>query len=73
MKDKTVIVIRDRVRKARFENSQNVKITAIRPEAPNRHLRSDLGSLESLRLFGCDCELGHLQRDAKRQWIIAGT
>jgi hypothetical protein len=29
MKDKTVIVIRDRVRKARFENSQNVKITAI--------------------------------------------
>ena len=28
---------------------------------------------ESLRLIGCDCELGHLQRDAKRQWIIAGT
>ncbi len=29
IKDKTVIVIRDRVRKARFENSQNIKMAAI--------------------------------------------
>jgi len=45
MKDKTVIVIRDRVRKARFENSQNVKMAAI-------SLRRRIGTSGLIWVFG---------------------
>jgi hypothetical protein len=41
-------------------------------EAPIRRLSSDWLP-EISRLTGIDGELRHLQRDAKRQWIIAGA
>ena len=57
---------------ARFDNPQNVKMTAL--SLRRRFGTSGLISVrERLRLFGGDCELGKLQRDAERQWIIAGT
>ena len=42
-------------------------------EVPTRHLKSDLDFEEIPRLSGFDCYLGNLQRNAHRQWIIAGT